>query len=124
MPWKPPVHDPRKGLLSCRVHKPKPSRQKTRFLHTGSKQWRDIRHAQLDLYPLCEMCSDPATEVDHRHGNTKANRIHVDLASLCKPCHSRKTATEMTGRKIGSVGCDASGIPLDPASPWKKIAES
>ena len=108
MPWAPPKHDPRAGLRKAPVHKP----AKLRHLPTNSAQWRAIRAAQLERYPLCAHCRAPANEVDHINGDTRMNMIGVHLQSLCKSCHSRKTAG-------GNVkGHDESGRPIDPNHPW------
>ncbi|MBK6585399.1 MAG: HNH endonuclease [Gammaproteobacteria bacterium] len=40
-----------------------------------------------------------------------------NLQWLCKPCHAAKTARESTGGDIPQ-GCDASGVPVDPAHHW------
>ena len=95
-------------------------RQATRYLHTGSVQWRAIRKAQLERFPLCQDCNGVAREVDHNTGDTSQNRIGVDLSSLCKPCHSTRTATRQRGREPIIRGCDVNGWPLDPSHPWNK----
>jgi len=76
-------------------------------------EWDRIRRRQLRRQPTCQ-CADPgcrcaghctatAAEVDHvvglRHFTTRAV-AHQDgnLQSLCKPCHSRKTAQEVLHR--------------------------
>lgn len=90
------------------------ARNRARYLPTNCAQWRAIRAAQLERFPLCEHCGEPANEVDHREGDTSKNLIGLDLASLCKPCHSSKTA----GGKV--KGCDADGRPLDPGHHWNE----
>ena len=95
-------------------------RQRRRFLHTGSKQWRAIRQMVLDREPLCRYCKargwvTPATEVDHIHGDTADNRLEA-LQPLCLSCHSEKTAAEAEGRLM--KGCDVNGWPIDPRHPW------
>lgn len=89
-------------------------RQKARYLTTSSARWRAIRKAQLERFPLCAHCGEPANEADHIESDTSRNVVGVDLQSLCKPCHSRKTAG------LGVRGCDADGWPLDPNHRWKK----
>jgi hypothetical protein len=59
--------------------------------------------------------------VDHRDGNP-ANNDLVNLQPLCHECHSRKTAAEH-GKRV-AWGCDADGIPLDPAHPWRQAVDS
>lgn len=60
--------------------------------------WRKLRRMQLAIEPLCRDCNRGggvvlATEVHHiravRDGGT--NELE-NLMSLCKPCHSRRTA--------------------------------
>jgi len=67
-----------------------------------SKAWREVRKMQLYSEPLCEECFPdeivPATVVDHKeslkHSPSKALILN-NLTSLCKSCHSKKTASEM-----------------------------
>ena len=99
-------------------------RQRSRFLHTWSKQWRDIRSVQLGRFPLCEDCqrdgiTTPANEVDHNTGDTARNMVGVELSSLCKPCHSSRTMRRERGLPT-VIGCDVNGWPLDPEHPWNK----
>jgi 5-methylcytosine-specific restriction protein A len=55
--------------------------------------WRKIRAAHLKKHPLCVVCGEPATNVDHiiplAKGGTNASS---NLQSMCHSCHSRKTA--------------------------------
>ncbi|WP_261341235.1 HNH endonuclease [Fimbriiglobus ruber] len=52
--------------------------------------------------PLCVLCQErglivEATEVDHItpfRGSVELQYDRLNVQSLCKPCHSRKTATE------------------------------
>lgn len=101
-------------------------RQRRRFLHTGSKQWRAIRQQVLDREPLCRHCKvrglvTPATEVDHIYGDTSDNRPEA-LQALCQPCHAHKTACELAG--VPLKGCDVNGYPLDPNHPWSDAANA
>ena len=125
MPMRPPKHDPHAWMKgrNIPVHKPA-SRQQGRFLHTGSKQWRTIREVQLQRFPLCEDCeaigvSTPATEADHNTNDTSRNMVGVELSSLCKPCHSTRTARRERGLPT-VYGCDVDGLPLDPNHPWRR----
>lgn len=103
-------------------------RQRRRFLHTGSAQWRAIRKQVLDREPLCRICkaigwATPATEVDHIHGDTADNRLD-SLQPLCKRCHSEKTERDEHYRTTGEwkplKGCDANGWPIDPRHSWNR----
>lgn len=69
----------------------------------GSR-WRKLRNMKLSVNPLCEEClqyglTTAATEVDHIVAKRQGGKDEWEnLRSLCKPCHSRKTAMENTGR--------------------------
>ena len=95
-------------------------RQRRRFLHTWSPQWRAIRSRVLAEEPLCRYCTmrgwvTPATEVDHADNRTE-NNSRDNLIPACKSCHSEKTAAEAEGRMM--KGCDVNGWPIDPRHPW------
>lgn len=66
------------------------------------RDWRDrISPDKLRESPLCEHCKregrlTPATQVDHIDGDPE-NNAPANLASLCAPCHSLKTARENGG---------------------------
>lgn len=63
-------------------------------------RWRKIRRAHLNKYPLCAECKRNgivrlANEVDHirpHRGNIDLFFDMDNLQSLCKSCHSSKTA--------------------------------
>ena len=76
-------------------------RQQSRALFTSSRAWRSIRARILvrDLY-TCKMCKGIANEVDHIDGDAY-NNLDDNLQSLCKPCHSSKTAKEMANNIRG-----------------------
>lgn len=65
-------------------------------------RWRSYRLVFLRSHPLCAECERQgrvtlATEVDHikpHRGDMKLFWLHSNHQGLCKPCHSRKTATE------------------------------
>lgn len=114
-------HNPHAGVKTAKHVSPKDredanQRQRQRFLHTGSPRWRAIRKQQLQHQPLCEDCSKAgriteAREVDHVNQNT-ADNTPGNLASLCKPCHSRRTAAQQRGVKPKPIiGLD--GAPED-----------
>lgn len=68
-------------------------------------RWRKLRASFLLRNPLCVHCRDagkitPANEVDHiipHRGDMEKFYDQSNLQGLCKPCHSRKTATEDGG---------------------------
>ena len=87
-------------------------------------RWRKARESFLRKHPLCVECSKigihtPATVVDHiipHRGDSKLFWDKTNWQSLCRPHHDRdKQRLEKSGRVIG---CDASGMPLDPNHHW------
>lgn len=100
MPDPPPTHtelarrDPKQR---CRTR----SRSQHHAMY-GTRAWQELRRWHLDRNPLCVRCLDdektePGTEVDHvtpHLGNWTLFMDPGNLQSLCKPHHSRKTATE------------------------------
>ena len=100
------------GTSRCPAHKYDARSERVRREKRGARaydqrSWRDrIRPAQLRREPLCRMCMvkgrlSTAREVDHIDGDAW-NSDEVNLQSLCKPCHSRKTVAEQGG--LGSAG--------------------
>lgn len=65
--------------------------------------WVNASRAWLRRYPLCADCLDldvyeAATEVDHKAPHRGDRKLFFDRSnwqSLCKSCHSRKTASEV-----------------------------
>ena len=70
------------------------------------RDWRKLRHAHLASNPLCVTCKAKglivgATEVDHITPVRQAPERRLDpsnIQSLCRSCHSRKTASEVLNR--------------------------
>lgn len=102
---------------------------KKRLISLGSAEWREIRAQVLASEPLCRMCKArglvvPATDVDHiidsREDFSDDNR-RENLQSLCHECHSLKTARDM-GKSV-TLGCDTSGLPVDPDHHWNRSRE-
>ena len=91
-------------------------RDNGRTLALDGAAWRRLRAAVLREQPLCAACkTEMATDVDHIDDDP-TNNDRDNLQGLCHECHSRKTNEDM-GRKV-CWGCDANGMPLDPAHPW------
>ena len=96
MPKKPPVF---------RLHLPRSAprnKQRSYERRRGSSTargygytWQKKRLAYLAENPVCVRCQGPANEVDHivskRRGGSDDEE---NFQSLCKTCHSRKTARE------------------------------
>jgi 5-methylcytosine-specific restriction protein A len=68
-----------------------------------SPRWRELRARKLRHDPCCSACllagrRVPATEVDHRERHDGPNDprfwLWDNLNSLCKRCHSSKTARQ------------------------------
>ena len=79
-------------------------RQASRLYATSHKVWRAHREQQLNDYPLCKHCMGegritPATDVDHVNGRADRAEDYTpdNYQSLCKSCHSIKTADENAG---------------------------
>ncbi len=61
-------------------------------------RWRKLRLMYLRAHPLCVVCGDAASEVDHIHPRAAGGSDDWDnLQALCKSCHSRKTRREQGG---------------------------
>ena len=93
-----------------------------RTLALNGKAWRVLRARVLDGEPLCRMCQafgfmTEATDVDHINGDPGDNSTD-NLQPLCHECHSLKTAADH-GKAV-NLGCDVSGMPLDPNHPWNR----
>ncbi len=93
----------------------------------NSRSWQVVRQHHLSRHPYCVFCEiygrkTGATEVDHILPVRKGGDPYDpdNLQSLCKSCHSRKTASEdgAFGNPSKVKGCDADGRPLDPQHPW------
>jgi 5-methylcytosine-specific restriction enzyme A len=74
-----------------------------------SRFWKDGRKANITAHPLCVACASvglvvAANEVDHikpHRGDVKLFRDRTNWQSLCRTCHSRKTAGEVLHSKGG-----------------------
>jgi len=100
MPHRPPIHRPP-------GYKPPAERKALHDRTRGSAaqrgygwQWTKLRKLVLAEQPICKMpgCWEPSAEVDHIVPKAKGGTDDRDnLQGLCKPCHSRKTASEDGG---------------------------
>ena len=93
-----------------------------RTLPLNSAAWQRLRASVLAGEPLCRMCqafgfTTEATDVDHINGDPGDNSTD-NLQPLCHECHSLKTAADH-GKAV-NLGCDVSGMPLDPNHPWNR----
>lgn len=92
-----------------------------------TRRWRRLRLLQLREYPLCAHCerrgiTQAANEADHILSIERGGEPFslANLQSLCKTCHSRKTAGD--DGKCVRHGCDTTGTPMDPAHFWGRKA--
>lgn len=75
----------------------------------STPRWRRESKAFLARHPFCAECASLgldvlAQEVDHRvphRGDAGLMWDRSNWQSLCKPCHSRKTAREVFGHRSG-----------------------
>ena len=80
-------------------------KRKERNSYYSTAQWQRHRQLILSQSPICKACLihgivTPATEVDHVFpwSQIGAQAFYVNLfQSLCKPCHTYKTALEQRG---------------------------
>ena len=94
-----------------------------RTIPLQSAQWQRLRGYVLPSEPMCRHCTSEgrttlATDVDHASGDPSDNSPE-NLQPLCHECHSRKTARDH-GKTV-RMGCDETGTPLDPRSPWATV---
>ncbi len=83
--------------------------------------WRKARKSWLARYPLCADCGElglvvAAREVDHIRPHRGDKALFWDRGnwqSLCKPCHSRKTAREVFHGGAAAPGGVSENPPAD-----------
>ena len=86
----------------CVEHRREREQQRGSSYQRGyDKRWQALRRAHLAFFPLCEECKrngivTAAEHVDHIEpfdGVADPRRLDpMNLQSLCRVCHSRKTA--------------------------------
>lgn len=88
--------------------------------------WKVLRDHHKRIEPVCRYCLQQGQPVavqvvDHIIPHRGDEALFFDpnnLQSLCKLHHdSTKQREERTGQ---ALGCDASGIPLDPGHHWHR----
>ena len=100
--------------------------KKSRRVPLNSAAWKRLRAEVLADEPLCRACASrglvvPATDIDHiinGEGDYSDDNSRANLQPLCHECHSLKTARDQ-GKSV-TLGCDVSGLPVDPAHPWNR----
>lgn len=98
MPDRIGTHKPKQAIPTYRP--PEPASEQERRAFYWSVRWRRLRMAHLAEHPLCVDCqgqgrTTPATEVHHvtkRRVDPNAELDRDNLMSLCKACHSVRTA--------------------------------
>lgn len=88
-----------------------------------TREWRNIRDAQLKAEPNCRLCAQmgkhtPATVCDHvtRHNGNEAAFWAGPFQSLCTACHDG--AKQRMERRGFDSATDESGYPTDPRHPF------
>ena len=106
----------------------------TRFGHLyRSSAWKKASRQFLASNPQCAKCERKATVTDHKvphRGDLKLFWSPSNWRALCWSCHSGKTRGDEYNSRHGknrpryAKGCDASGLPLDLAHPWRQAAKA
>ena len=80
------------------AHRERNQKRLSRSQRGYDRNWQKIRGRYLSLFPDCVRCGKKATEVDHIIPLSKGGtHSHNNLQSMCKRCHSKKTAREDSG---------------------------
>lgn len=91
MTARPPTFAPVRA--GANAFKPAAAERESAAARGYDRKWRFVRAKFLRAHPNCA-CGAAATDVDHvlplASGGTHA---WSNLRALCRPCHSRKTAT-------------------------------
>lgn len=96
------------GSSRCKTHKQaqtraiNQNRDVTDKRFRSTKYWLISKKVFIHNNPLCKECGGRATDVDHVNGYTTWSEFadQSNWQSLCKSCHSTKTANEMKERKV------------------------
>lgn len=111
----------RPRYFQCKPARPARDERLSSHRRGYDSTWRKLRRVKLDRDPLCQHClerdrTEAATEVDHitpiEDGGARLDL--ANLQSLCKSCHSKKTARDVrarVGRRGGIGGADPSESP-------------
>lgn len=109
MPKRIPIHKPLgSNTEHARQRVVNSKRAGSRSVLGYGRLWQRIRKAQLCMHPLCVFCLEqglhtPADQVDHIDG-CAFNNSNSNLRSLCRSCHSRRTATDQSfGRRALAI---------------------
>lgn len=99
-----PRRDPRRYWTNRRDNRSEKVRDNSFLV---SAKWKKLRLKKLRRNPLCERCLEKnihrtAEEVDHILSRDQRPDLSLrfdNLQSLCKSCHSAKTAREINRKK-------------------------
>ena len=110
MPTRPPTHKTpwhRPRAEADRIRKRLFNRHRPSSEDRGyDKAWRILRARYLSANPTCVICGRRATEVDHIKSVRNRPDLRLDwynLRAICKPDHSRRTATEQGFARKGDA---------------------
>ncbi len=85
----------------CPAHQPKPTLEFSRESASRrgyGRRWQRLRLVVLANEPLCELCGQLATDVDHRVSRARGGLdTFENLRPLCHSCHAKKTVAEDRG---------------------------
>ena len=86
------------GRCPTHTRDPRPSAARRGY----DARWQAFRRAYMAHHPTCEWpdCNQPSTDLDHIDGQGPKGPRGYDPANvqaLCKPHHSKKTATQNHG---------------------------
>jgi len=91
----------RLGEVYCDEHQKQYEKDRGTSTQRGyGSRWRKARRLFLNENPLCALCPQPATVVDHKvphRGNEELFWDESNWQSLCTKCHNRKTMKEKRG---------------------------
>ncbi|WP_272848221.1 HNH endonuclease [Paracoccus saliphilus] len=85
-------------ICACQVEKTRERKRRHDQRRPSSRQrgytreWEKARADYLRYHPVCRMCGDTATVVDHitpHKGDKALFWNHSNWQPLCKPCHDR-----------------------------------
>lgn len=99
MPWAAPLACSHPGCraTNCAKHRRPTSSAKQGYGY----DWKKLRERHLAAHPFCVDCgAREGLHVDHVLAHQGNERLRLDpnnLATRCRPCHSRKTATQDHG---------------------------
>ncbi len=83
-------------LQPCPVHRPRPTGRAAGY----DVEWERVTRAYLAMHTRCAECGGRSQVVDHIQPHRGDKVLFWDRSNwqpMCRPCHSRKTATHDGG---------------------------